>query len=257
MVVWQLLLLAAEFANVASYTYARAEFPANTKITILREAKPGEPMNFLMAGWNACPQGAYSILRQEIQGGIAYVNFNQRGWDPREMKNAIMHQAAQDRKAGSYQKIVVYALSCSDHVARYLEDVLNPDDQIITINPCTNVKMLRWHVRIGLYFAVPILFAITHLLLGWLSVIPIFSHVGGRASLALWTDQWFEMLFDNPPTNTEHTKAVLISTIDGLLDYLAQISLFSKNRRFLMKTDHGNTIGEADKYLRILRMLKI
>ncbi len=198
-----------------------------------------DQMNYLIAGMANQPKMAFRLLTDAMtSGGITYVNYTPIGYAPK----AMAREMAQEIRR-RHCEATIYAMSIGDQVARYLEEDLKDEIEVIAINPCAQPMMLNWYRRILGTISGPILQLLKYAL-GLLSLIPL---TPGGYSVSLIADQIWAAAFIAAPHCCKQTKGVVCSLQD---EYLRN----ERIRRFYpmpivnIEATHADVIRHAAEY---------
>lgn len=247
-----LALIIVALLNAATYLYYAANHATGCQLQVWRKARSSNKMNYFIAGIMDQPQPVFRFIKNDVQGGITYVNCSRYGWDPEKIADMI----AEDIGAHNYDA-TIYTISIGDHVARCLDHPFNQNIKIVAINPCSTPQMLRLRWRIVLK-PVAVLLFILRAILGWLSVVSLIPAINGKYSLALLTDQLLIMGFDTPRQYTKRTIGVICSQHDQFLDNQAVLGYFifiGQDRIITLDTQHAYTVREPRLYQEAVRKI--
>lgn len=247
-------LIVLEIINVASFMIVRIFNEPATRLEVVRTAKPGERMNYLIAGTFNHPGTAFESLVDDMEGGITLVNFSTMSWNAMQMAGVLRKNIVQHDYAA-----VLYPISVGDKVARWLEWKMPMADlKVVSINPCPSPTVLKPSVRRFAKVAVPLYQAACYAL-GWISATPYFPSADGSLnySMILFADQLKEVLRDDAPHEIGHTIGVIESTQDELLDNAEVDDYFGKDvPYFVVKARHADTVNKAREYNEALRQIE-
>lgn len=166
-------------------------------------------MNYLIAGCANQPKMAFRLLTDAMtSGGITHVNYTSIGHSPKAMAREVMREIQR-----RHCEATIYAVSIGDQVARYLEEMLGDEIEVIAINPCPQPRALRWHKRLLGMVSGPILQVLKYAL-GLLSLIPL---TPAGYSISLIADQIWAAAYIAAPQNCKQTKGVVRSLQDEFL----------------------------------------
>lgn len=217
-----------------------------------RKARSAKTMTYLISGLFDQPQHAFRFLAKEIRGGLTYVQYKSFGWSVEQTAQQIAHDICKN----GYQA-TIYTISVGDKVARHLENILGDAVKVIAINPCTYPRFLKPFFYYGSRVAAPLLQIACHLLLGWLSTIPLIDLGGGKYSLILLADQLMAIAYNTPPQATKRTIAVICSKDDEFLQNDQIRTCFHSTPKTTIHTKHAQTSERPDIYLDAIRSLLV
>ena len=232
---------------------------ADLVCTTAADASSAE-MTYLVAGNLNQPTAAFAFLEPELDGNVTYAPFGVCGWQAQ----ATAEQILDDISEHGYTKVNVYTISLGDHVARYIEAGIDDSEcslQVYAINPCPTAEAVKQPLR-GLLTASVVPFEGVCYALGWLSIIPVIPTPGDNYSLILLADQYWEIVFDDAPHDISHTVGVVCSyptpdaVDDGILLNAVLQEYYQDVPVVMVETSHGDTIGQAEKYLQAIRVLQ-
>lgn len=249
--------------NSLSFCIARAYWhygcDDGAQLIVARPAKPGERMNYLVAGSYNQPETAYDgWLTAELTGGITYVHYDMRGCNIK----LIAKQVVRDIRAHGYEAHV-FGISIGDWICRYVENEI-PSAKTYAINPEPDPRILRSSARFASAAGSIFLKAIS-IPAGWLSVVPMpfMKTAAGPTTVAHFGDQLWDIAFIKPaPHVTKNTQAVFISedehgkSLDEFLRNEAIREYFAGVPIIPVHTNHGNTVDTAQAFAEAWRLGK-
>lgn len=247
-----LALIIIGLVNTGTFLFYYVNQTNSCQLQVWRKARSSNKMSYFIAGIMDQPQPVFRFIKNDIQGGITYVNCNRYGWSPEKIAQTI----AYDISKHNYDA-TVYTISIGDHVARYLDNPFNQHIKIVAINPCSTPKMLRLRWRI-LLKPVTALLVVFCMALGWLSAISLIPAINGKYSLTLLADQLTEMCFSEPRQHTNRTIGVICSQHDCFLNNQAVQDYFAfvgEDRIITLNTHHAYTVREPQLYQEAVRQI--
>lgn len=255
--------------NSLSFVAIHMTGHSGAKLEVIREAKPGERMNYLIAGLFNQPRKAYEKLWDEMEGGVTLVTFRATGWRPLDMARDVANDIKQHERTAR-----VYTISVGDQVGRYLNMFRDNDTQVIAINPCGHSSLLKSGQRKLSALGTVLCYLVSYLL-GWFSLIPCLP---GGYSLPLLADQFLQLLDYGVPQYYSNVAGLVLSSEDECLENnlitetytereqepittlnevvrLRRASALPEVHCIVIPTKHGDTIGAADEYRAALGQL--
>lgn len=202
------LLLTGRLAGKFIYFQDENLAPASTKMT------------FLCAGCFNQPKAVFEFMQDKLQGeNYCYIDYSCWGWNAKSTAKRIFNDW--NNSKNRWDNVVFYAISLGVHITHYVEMGMEKSRvKIYAINPCPTVETLRRPLQIALLALSPFFLVFCHLL-GFLSAIPLFSTPGGRYSLVLLADQYFELAYGGTKGISKSTEWLILSKNDKLLDNVA------------------------------------
>lgn len=244
------ILLSLLFLNACSFILYRTQWPHPCKIVHWRKPRKGRAINYFIAGTFNQPQYAFRFLTKEVQGGLAFAQFDNLGWNAFDTARAIAHDICKNR-----YRATIYTISVGDQVARYLEDTLGDMVKVITINPCTRPQVLKPFFFYGSKIVAPLLQLVCHLILGWLSALPILHTANDNYSLILLADQLMAIAYGDPPRVKAQTVGLVCSNEDEFLRNTQIIQEFANVPTSIIAAKHARTTEKPNLYLDAIRNL--
>lgn len=250
-------IIAALLLNTTSSAIARAYWhisgETGATLTVAREAEPGEPMNYLIAGSYNQPTAAFDHwLTNELDGGITYVMYSPLGCNLKLIANQVIADIrAHDHPAR------IFGISIGDYVSRQAEAQLD-DVRTFPINPEPEPSTLRPGARAASIGGGILLEALS-LVAGWASIIPtpLMQTAAGPTTLAHFADQLLNIgLIKAPPHAIDNVEAIFLSgysakrSLDQFLQNSKLLKYFKGARVFWVHSDHGNTVDQVEGYRR-------
>lgn len=175
------------------------------------ETNETSDVSILLAGIFNQPYGAFFLLPAVKSDHMIFCDYSCFGFNA---KNAGKQINAMDIPSPS--RVNVYAISLGDKVARYLTRCTH----IYGINPCPNPSVLRTNWQ-KILPPVALSLEIITLALGWIAVIPLVPSDDTCYSIALISDQLWEISINRstPPDNKGITSLVLSSKDEYIDDF--------------------------------------
>lgn len=253
------ILILVAVMNMLLFTGWRMCVDKSLQCVQYRAAKDlGHPINYLIAGNVAQPEQGFAFLLDELEGEIVFCNYQQCGWSPEQSAEEICADIQQRLDGLSGETLVrIYAVSCGDIVARYLESMsaLIPyaDIEIIAINPASSPQLLKPPIKWGLKIVAPLLKGVCHLA-GFASCIPFIPGTDSWHSPILLADQWMELAWSNAPHETSSTVSAIISTNDEFLVNEEIVKYFEGVRIIEVVSKHADAKGHGREYARACQL---
>lgn len=247
------VILGAILLNAITFVVARVWWSLRGELAATLETHIGDPedvtMTYLIAGNLNQADTAFKFMESELGSNYTFVQFNTKGWSAKATAKLI---AKDIRDHGYYGRI--FTISLGDHVARYLEQELGRKIEVYAINPCPNRDALQSPFRTVLRFATPFAETLCHTL-GWVSYLPIVPAFGGKYSLALLIDQYWNIYYDYPPLGASQTYGVICSTEDSFLDNDELGCFYLDANIEYVNAGHSDIVNSADQYNSAIRSL--
>lgn len=256
-------LLVLAVANVVAFAIFQAVVDKSVDCVQYQSPRPGKAINYMLAGNVAQPEQAFDFLLGDLEGEIVLCNYRQTGWNAKRSMECIFHDILRRANQMSHntlgltqdptEKILVriYAVSCADIVARYLdaesESLSLVNLEIIAINPASSPQLLKPYMKWGLKIVTPIMRVFCHAI-GFLSCIPCIPSTGLWHSLILLTDQWTELAYSDAPHVTDSTVGAVLSTQDAFLVNENVREYFSGVRPFEIDAGHADVQHHAVEF---------
>lgn len=240
------VLITLLLVNALGFAGWRAFADRAMKCVQYQGPRPGKAMNYLIAGNVAQPAQAFAFLLGDLEGEVVFCNYRQGGWNARLSAEEICRDMNMRISGlGGDTLVRIYAISCGDIVARYLESMsaLVPYAQIeiVAINPAPEAKVLKPYARWGLRIVAPLIEVACHAA-GFLSCIPLIPSKGSWHSPILLADQWMEIAYAKPPHKTALTTGVILSSHDAFLVNEEVSEYFSEVRKIEIAAEHATTL---------------
>ena len=237
-----LLALNALTFCVARYGFWEHQGKVGAVLEVIKPAGESGIMNYYVAGCVNQPKAAFEFMVNDLEGGVTYVNYVNRGCD---MK-MIAEQVIADAREHGYKARVI-GISIGDYVSRWAEHEIGAET--IAINPEPDASLLQPWARYASVAggAVAKLGAAA---CGWASLIPFYPSVGGKHSLSFIADQFYGIgTANDAPHSTERTLGVINSDEDQFLDNVEIERYFEGVPVEYAESDHGNTVDKAPAYI--------